>query len=57
MLEIGDTVELIEKVEGLQLEVYGQYIVFDIVYDGRFLYLQDNFGVYKVPSNAVQIVM
>ncbi|MBC1292243.1 hypothetical protein [Listeria booriae] len=47
---------MIEKVEDIQLEVYGYYEVFDIMFDGSFVYLQDGFGVYKVPRTAIQIV-
>ncbi|MBC1566958.1 hypothetical protein [Listeria booriae] len=56
MLKIGDTIQLIEKVEDIQLEVYGYYEVFDIMFDDAFVYLQDGFGVYKVPRTAIQIV-
>lgn len=56
VLKIGDTIQLIEKVEDLQLEVYGYYEVFDVMFDGVFVYVQDGFGVYKVPATAVQSV-
>ncbi|MBC6310839.1 hypothetical protein HCJ66_14965 [Listeria sp. FSL L7-1582] len=56
MLEIGDTIQLIEKVEDMQLEVYGYYEVFDIMFDGALIYILDGFGVYKVPSDAIQAI-
>ncbi|KMT62883.1 hypothetical protein X559_0720 [Paenilisteria newyorkensis] len=39
VIKTGDTIQLIEKVEELQLEMYGYYRVFDVMFGGRFVLL------------------